>query len=202
LQKWLKMADACDDSLAAYFRRSVQTLERAASDAEFLGAMSKIAGVIERTLRAGGKLLLAGNGGSAADAQHIAGEFLSRFSLHRHPLSAIALTVDTSVLTAIGNDFGFEHVFERQLRGLGRKGDVFLALSTSGSSPNVLAALRAARELEIATIGFTGSHDNPMRALCDICLSAPSDETPLIQQIHLVAAHAICGLVERAIFAK
>jgi D-sedoheptulose 7-phosphate isomerase len=105
-------------------------------------------------------------------------------------------------LTAIGNDFGFEHVFERQLRGLGRKGDVFLALSTSGSSPNVLAALRAARELEIATIGFTGSQENPMRALCDICLSAPSDETPFIQQIHLVAAHAICGLVERAIFAK
>ncbi len=114
-------------------------------------------------------------------------------------MAGIALTTDTSVLTAIGNDYGYEQVFARQLRGLGRRGDVFLGLSTSGRSPNVLAVLRTARELGLATVGFTGSHDNPMRALCDICLSAPSEETALIQQIHIVAAHAICGLIESGV---
>ena len=170
-----------------------------ASDAALHAVMRKIAAAIEQSLRAGGKLLVAGNGGSAADAQHIAGEFLSRLNFDRHALPAVALTTDTSVLTAIGNDYGFEHVFERQVRGLGRQGDVFLALSTSGRSPNILAALRAARELKIATVGFTGARDSAMRPLCDLCLCAPSEETPLIQQIHIVAAHAICGLVERAL---
>lgn len=196
-----QMADG-DDSVLAHFRRSMLTLEKAAGDPSLHETVREIATLIERALRTGNKLLIAGNGGSAADSQHIAGEFLSRFAFDRHPLPAIALTTDTSVLTAVGNDYGFEQVFERQLRGLGRKGDVFLALSTSGRSPNVLAALRAAQELGIATVGFTGSHDNAMRALCNLCLSAPSEETPLIQQVHLVAAHAICGLVERAIFAK
>jgi D-sedoheptulose 7-phosphate isomerase len=155
-------------------------------------------------LRAGGKVMLAGNGGSAADAQHIAGEFLSRLRFDRHPLPAIALTTDSSVLTAVGNDYGYEQVFERQLRGLGRKGDVFIAISTSGKSPNVLAALRAAREIGVTTVGFTGTAPGAalMAPLCDLVLAAPSDDTPLIQQIHITAAHAICEIVERNMFGK
>lgn len=196
------MVESGDDLALAYFRRSALAIEIAASDPVLMSRVREIATLIEGALRTGNKLLIAGNGGSAADSQHIAGEFLSRFDFDRRPLPAIALTTDTSVLTAVGNDYGFEQVFERQLRGLGRKGDVFLALSTSGRSPNVLAGLRAAREIGLATVGFTGSQDNAMRALCDLCLSAPSDETPLIQQVHLVAAHAICGLVERAMFGK
>jgi D-sedoheptulose 7-phosphate isomerase len=152
------------------------------------------------TIRRGGKILLFGNGGSAADAQHIAAEFLSRFQFDRSPLPAIALTTDSSVLTAVGNDYGYEQVFERQVRGLGRAGDVFIGISTSGRSPNVLAALKAARAAYVTTIGFTGAGTNEMTALCDYLLAAPSNETALIQQIHITAAHAICGLVERDLF--
>ena len=180
-----------------YFRDSLQALERAASDRKLLAAILAIADKIANALRAGGKLMLAGNGGSAADAQHIAAEFLSRFAIDRHPLAAIALTTDTAALTAIGNDYGYEHVFARQLRGLGRKGDVFIALSTSGRSANVLAALKAAREISITTIGFTGTGGTAMQPLCDLMLIAPSDQTAIIQQIYMTAAHAICGMVER-----
>jgi D-sedoheptulose 7-phosphate isomerase len=155
---------------------------------------------ITASLKSGGKVLFAGNGGSAADAQHIAAEFVGRFINDRAPLAAIALTTDTSALTAIGNDYGFEQVFERQVRGLAREGDVLLAISTSGRSPNILAGLRAARELGATTVGFTGSSDSPMLALCDIAVRAPSDSTPQIQQIHIVAAHAICGLIEQELF--
>jgi D-sedoheptulose 7-phosphate isomerase len=194
------MIRADDDAVTEHFTRSARVLHSAASDRELHATIGKIADTVEQALRSGHKLLLAGNGGSAADAQHIAAELVSRFKFDRDPMPAIALTTDTSILTAIGNDYGFEQVFARQLRGLGRQGDVFLALSTSGRSPNVLTALRTAREMAIATIGFTGSHDNPMRNLCDICLAAPTDETALIQQIHIVAAHAICGLVEMRLF--
>jgi hypothetical protein len=120
----------------------------------------------------------------------------------REPLAALALTTDTSALTAIGNDYGFEHVFSRQVRGLGKKGDVLVGLSTSGKSPNVLAALDAAREMGIVTIGFTGKKGGDMSSCCDIVLNAPSDKTPVIQQIHVTAAHIVCGLVERAVGAK
>jgi D-sedoheptulose 7-phosphate isomerase len=187
------------EPVADYFRRSVAALQRASEDRELHAVIRQIAEVIGRALRDGGKLLIAGNGGSAADAQHLAGEFLSRFRHDRQPLPAIALTTDTSVLTAIGNDYGFERVFERQVRGLGRAGDVFLAISTSGISPNVLLALRAAREHGVATIGFSGASGGAMRELCDLFLAAPSDDTPIIQQIHMVAGHTICGLVEQAL---
>ena len=190
-----------DDFVATHFRRSCETLERAAHDTRLRTVIYAIGGVITRALRDGGKLLIVGNGGSAADAQHIAGEFLSRLNFDRNPLPAIALTTDTSVLTAIGNDYGFEQTFERQVRGLGRAEDVLIAISTSGRSPNVLAALRAARKIGMSTIGFTGEGERDMTAYCDHCLAAPAAETPLIQQIHIVAAHAICGLVERNIFA-
>jgi D-sedoheptulose 7-phosphate isomerase len=188
------------DAVTKHFRRSCETLERAAADRPMLEAMLAIAEMTIQALRSGGKILIAGNGGSAADAQHIAAEFLSRLNFDRNPLPAIALTTDSSVLTAVGNDYGFEKVFERQIRGLARKGDVFIAISTSGRSPNVIRALEAARAMEVKTVGFTGMSNSEMVSLCDICLRAPSESTPYIQQIHIVAAHAICGLVERELF--
>ena len=188
------------DIAAAHFRRSLDVLAHAAGDAEFGAAMLAIAQAVENSLRAGGKVMLAGNGGSASDAQHIAAEFVGRFVNDRAPLAAIALTTDTSALTAIGNDYGFDKVFERQVRALGRKGDVFVAISTSGRSANILAALQAARELGLANVGFTKDAQTPMHALCDLVLGVPSEETALIQQIHITAAHAICHLVERELF--
>jgi D-sedoheptulose 7-phosphate isomerase len=186
------------DQVGEFLRRSADALESSINDAEFRRTILAVADAIARALRGGGKLLIAGNGGSAADAQHLAAEFLSRFTTERRPLPAIALTTDSSVLTAIANDYGFEHVFERQLRGLARPGDVFLAISTSGRSPNVIAALRAAREVGITTVGFTGAGE-AMPELCDLCLRVPAHETAVIQQIHIVAGHAICGVVERSL---
>jgi D-sedoheptulose 7-phosphate isomerase len=188
------------DDIAAYFRRSREALQRAEADTELAQAIADISKRTAQSLRGGGKLMLAGNGGSAADAQHIAAELLSRFKLDRNPLSAIALTTDTSVLTAIGNDYGYELVFERQVRGLGRKGDVFIGITTSGRSPNITAALLAARERGVVTVGFTGTGGIALKPLCDLLLVAPSDETAIIQQIHITAAHAICGLIEKELF--
>jgi D-sedoheptulose 7-phosphate isomerase len=186
------------DLLAGFLSRSVAALELAAESREFKSSIEAIALAVETSLRAAGKLIIAGNGGSAADAQHLAAEFLSRFLLERRPLPALALTTDSSVLTAIGNDYGYEYIFERQLRGLGRPGDAFLAISTSGRSQNILRALRAALEIGLVTIGFSGAESNEMRGLCHHFLAAPSRETAIIQQIHIVAGHAICALVERA----
>lgn len=195
------MAESREDAVHNHFRRSREVLDRAAADPALIAAIAAICDRLIETLRGGGKILIAGNGGSAADAQHIAAEFLSRFVIaQRTPLPAIALSTDTSVLTAIGNDFGFEHVFARQVRALGRPGDAFIAISTSGRSPNVLAALREAREVGVTTIGLTGSGGD-MRPLCDLVLAAPADDAALVQQIHITAAHAICGIVERGLFA-
>ena len=194
------MDKPADNPVAIYFRNSVSTMERAAGDERLHDAICTMADLIETIFRSGNKLMIAGNGGSAGDAQHIAGEFLSRLNFDRAPLPAIALGTDTSVLTAIGNDYGFEHVFERQIRGLGKRGDGLLAISTSGRSPNILAALRAARELGITTMGFTGAEGGAIKDICDVCLFAPSQETPLIQQIHITAAHVVCNLVEYSMF--
>ena len=188
-----------DDALiAGFFDRSLAALQAAAMDAPLRQLVGEIAQAITLSMRGGGKLLIAGNGGSAADAQNLAAEFLSRYLIDRRPLPALALTTDTSVLTAVGNDYGFDHVFERQVRGLGRPGDVFLGISTSGRSPNVLRALAAARDLGLVTVGFSGAADTGMRALCRHFLAVASQETAIVQQIHMVAGHAICALVERA----
>jgi D-sedoheptulose 7-phosphate isomerase len=194
------MADPREDAVLAHLRRSTEVLERTASDRGVVTAIAAIADRIAGAFRAGNKVMLAGNGGSAADAQHIAAEFLSRFVSNRAPLPALALTTDTSVLTAIGNDFGFEHVFERQVRGLGRRGDILIAISTSGTSPSVIAALKTAREIGVLRVGFTKAAKTPLHELCDLTLAVPSDEVALIQQVHIAAAHAICGLVERELF--
>ncbi len=147
-----------------------------------------------------GKILLAGNGGSAADAQHIAGEFMSRFAFDRPSLSAIALTTDTSILTAISNDYGYEKLFARQIQGHGNKGDVFIGYSTSGESSNILLAFEEARSRGLICIGFTGNRVGPMLDLCDYLLEIPSSETPKIQEGHLVLGHILCGLVEKSLF--
>jgi D-sedoheptulose 7-phosphate isomerase len=152
------------------------------------------------SLRNGGKILLAGNGGSAADAQHIAGEFVSRFAFDRPGLAAIALTTDTSILTAIGNDYGYEKLFARQVQAHGQKGDVFIGYSTSGQSSNVLLAFKEARLRGLICVGLTGNRRGPMLELCDYLLEVPSSDTPKIQEGHLVLGHILCGLVENAIF--
>ncbi len=151
-------------------------------------------------MQRGGKILLTGNGGSAADAQHIAGEFVSRFAFERPGLPAIALTTDTSVLTAIGNDYGYEKLFVRQVQALGIMGDVFIGYSTSGRSPNILRAFEEARRRKMVCIGFTGNRGGSMRVLCNYLLEVPSSDTPKIQEGHLVLGHILCGLVEKAIF--
>jgi len=154
------------------------------------------------SLKADGKILLAGNGGSAADAQHIAGELVSRFAFDRPGLSAFALTTDSSILTAIGNDYGYEMLFARQIQAQGKRGDVFIGYSTSGKSPNILKAFETARAAGIVTIGLTGSQVGPMLELCDHLLAVPSCDTPKIQEGHLVLGHILCGLIENAIFGK
>jgi D-sedoheptulose 7-phosphate isomerase len=194
------MADQREHAVLDHLRRSREALERAASDRQTVAAILAIADRVIATLRAGCKVLLAGNGGSAADAQHIAAELVGRYTKDRAPLAAIALTTDTSALTAIANDYSFELVFDRQLRAIGRKGDLFIALSTSGASRNIVTALKAARELGITTVGFTGAKGSQMQSLCDLVLIAPSDETALIQQIHITAGHAICSVVENELF--
>jgi D-sedoheptulose 7-phosphate isomerase len=147
----------------------------------------------------GHKLLICGNGGSAADAQHLAGEFVNRFLIERPPLPALALTTDSSVLTSIGNDFGFEQVFAKQIHALGVAGDVLLAISTSGKSPNVLTALHAAKEKSMHTIGLSGA-GHGMDSLCDIVVHVPHASTPLVQEIHISAGHLLCALVDYFLF--
>lgn len=170
-----------------FFARHAQTLEDAAARTA-------------RALAQGHKLLLCGNGGSAADAQHLAGEFVNRLLIDRPPLPAIALTTDSSVLTAIGNDFGYAQVFAKQVQALGQPGDVLLAISSSGNSPNVLEALRAARQQGLLTVGLTGFGGGAMAELCDILLDVPHDRTPLVQEVHIAAGHILCQLVDHYLF--
>jgi D-sedoheptulose 7-phosphate isomerase len=171
-------------------------------DASLLSRTEAAATACIDCLTNGGKLLFAGNGGSAADAQHMAGEFVSRFAFDRPGLPAIALTTDTSILTAIGNDYGYEKLFARQVQAHGREGDVFVGYSTSGSSPNILLAFEEARSAGMICVGLTGNRGGPMRDLCHHLLEVPSADTPKIQEGHLVIGHIICGLVENAIFGE
>jgi D-sedoheptulose 7-phosphate isomerase len=183
-----------------YLVRSRDTVQAAIDDPAFVAVIRDIVEATANAIGNGRKLLLAGNGGSAADAQHLAGEMLSRLNYDRAPAAALALTTDSSVLTAIGNDYGYDRLFERQILGLGCPGDVFIAISTSGRSPNILRAIDVARQQRIVTVGFTGMTGGEMPSRCDMCLRAPSDSTPLIQQIHITAGHIICGLVEERLF--
>ncbi len=183
-------------SIAAELADSIQAKQRVIE--EELPTLNRIAGLLNRALREGGKILLFGNGGSAADSQHIAAELVSRFRRERAALPAIALTTDTSILTAIGNDYGFGEVFARQVEALGQEGDVALGISTSGNSPNVLNAIRKAAEIGMKTVGFTGQDGGKLKECVDICFRVPSQSTPHIQEVHMAAAHALCNVIEEA----
>jgi D-sedoheptulose 7-phosphate isomerase len=183
------------EALAAELEMSIQVKRRVLD--EQLDVIEAITRLLVRALDGGYKVLLFGNGGSAADSQHIAGELIGRFRRERAAWPAIALSTDTSVLTALANDYGFETVFARQIEALGQPGDVAIAISTSGSSPNVLRAAECARELGLATVGFTGQAGGALKERVDLCFCAPSTSTSRIQEAHLAAAHAICELVER-----
>jgi D-sedoheptulose 7-phosphate isomerase len=166
---------------------------------ECLPALIAAADALVAAYRGGHKALFFGNGGSAADAQHLAAEFLGRYLQRRAPLPALALNANSSAVTAIGNDYGFEEVFARQLEALAVPGDVAVAISTSGNSPNVIEAVRCARRMGVFTLGLTGSSGGQLRGLVDVLVAVPSEETPRIQEVHILAGHAMCDAVERAV---
>jgi D-sedoheptulose 7-phosphate isomerase len=188
-----------EDLVRDRIRQSVEVKQRLADD-EHVRFAVEFADLLTGCLRAGGRVLLCGNGGSAADATHLAAELLGRFKLDREPLPAISLTDNIASITAIANDVGYDRAFSRQVRGLGREGDVLIALSTSGSSPNVLDAVVAAREAGMRTVGLTGTGGDRLAELADLCLRVPSDDTARIQEGYMLVCHTVCELVERALF--
>lgn len=196
------MEDQLKESIQRQIRETADNLRAMSDDAALHAALAKVVSACIAALRGGNKLLFAGNGGSAADAQHLAGELVSRFHYDRPGLPAFALTTDTSVLTAIGNDYGYERLFARQIEAVGMPGDVFLGISTSGRSPNILQALRAARAKGMISVGLTGRGGGQMPGLCDHCLHVPSDSTPRIQEGHIALGHTLCCLIEQQMFPK
>lgn len=190
------MKDTIRTQLADH-RAVIQLMEEALT-----GAVSDMAETIIKALASGRKLLIMGNGGSAADAQHLAAEIIGRFKLERPALPAIALTTDSSILTAIGNDYGFDAVFTRQVEGLAAEGDVVIGISTSGNSPNVLAALIKAKELGCGTIALLGRDGGSIKGAADIPVIIPSNDTPRIQEGHITIIHIVCDLVEQRLFGK
>ena len=168
-----------------------------AEQAEDLVAAARM---LAQVFKEGGKVLIFGNGGSAADAQHLAAEFVNRFLVERPPLAALALTTDTSILTAVANDYDFREVFAKQVRALGRRGDAALGISTSGKSPNVVAGLKAARELGLKTLALSGGDGGPVAASADLALVVPSRQTPRIQEVHITVGHILCDLVDFMLF--
>ena len=188
--------------IALEFEKLLANFKTMAADP---GLSDNIVGAVElcvESLRAGGKILFAGNGGSAADAQHWAGELVSRFYYDRPGLAAIALTTDSSILTAIGNDYGYDYVFARQVEALGQAGDVLVAISTSGNSPNVLRAADVARARGMQVIAFTGRSGGKLLSMSDLCFRMPSDETPRIQEGHEFVGHLLCALIEAGLFPR
>lgn len=184
------------------FGKAHENFRRMAADAELQQQILDAVALCVQALRAGKKILFAGNGGSAADAQHWAGELVSRFYYDRPGLPAIALTTDTSILTAIGNDYGYDYTFARQIEALGQEGDVFVAISTSGRSKNIMRALEASEAKGVRVIGFTGQGGGDMLARCDICFRIPSNETPRIQEGHEFVGHLLCALIESEMFPR
>lgn len=175
-------------------------LQQIQQDAALLAVVETVAQACTQALKNGSKILFAGNGGSAADSQHLAAELVSRLNYNRPGLAAIALTTDTSALTAIGNDYAFENIFSRQVESLGQPGDVLVGISTSGKSPNILRALEAARAKGMKTVGLTGMHAPLLTERCDWVVNIPSKETPKIQECHIMLGHIICALIEDTLF--
>lgn len=189
-------------SIQTSIKESIRVKQAILSDAALLSLIDTLARRIATIYRRGHKLLLAGNGGSAADAQHIAGELVNRFCFDRPALAALALTTDTSVLTSIGNDSSFDQIFARQVQALGRSGDMFIGISTSGNSRNMIEALRECSRRGIVSVGLTGQGGGKMKAHCDYCIQVPSQATPRVQESQIMIAHILCGLVEQKIFKK
>lgn len=181
-------------------QRSIAVKQTLLDNEEVLNMIESAVQLVIAAYQNNNKTMVAGNGGSAADAQHIAGELVARFYFDRPGLSSMALSTDTSVITAIGNDYGFERLFSRQIEAHGNNGDVFIGLSTSGNSPNILKALEMCKEKGVKTIGLTGESGGKMADLCDICIKVPSSETPRIQESHILIGHIICYLVEEMLF--
>jgi len=192
--------ETIDDIIRRIFRESIQAKEAFLRDN--LERVARVVDVITDALKKGNKILLFGNGGSAADAQHIAGEFVNRFLIERPPLPAVALTTDTSVLTSIGNDYDFAEIFSKQVRALGQEGDIAWGFSTSGGSVNVIRALETAKKMGLVTIGFTGRDGGTVGMVADYHLNVPSSVTPRVQEVHIVVAHAICELVDWRLFQR
>jgi len=192
----LRTSENKTEIVIGQIRESSSLCESMAEQAE---TIVEIADQMTRAFRRGNKVLLFGNGGSAADAEHIAAELAGKFTLFRDPLPAVALTTNTASLTAIGNDFGYEEVFARQLRGLVTKGDVAIGISTSGASPNVIKAIEEANRHGAVTVAFTGAQGK-LKESAQLVLSIPSTDTPRIQEAHMLAGHIICGLVEQSLF--
>jgi len=196
------MASLIPDFVAQQISESITVKEGMLNDAELIAVVESIAALIVETYRNGGKVLLAGNGGSAADAQHIAAELVSRFTFDRPALPAMALTTDTSILTAISNDYGYDSLFSRQLEASAKPGDVFIAISTSGNSPNIVRALKTANDIGVAAVGLTGATGGEMADLCRYCVNIPSTDTPRIQEGHITIGHILCANTERVLFGQ
>lgn len=191
-----------ENKIKEQIQESYMLMKKLHEDKKTIALIEQIANVIVDAFRQGRKLLIAGNGGSAADAQHLAGEFVSRFYFDRPGLPAIALTTDTSILTAIGNDYDFSDIFSRQVQAQGSEGDVFLGITTSGNSLNIIKALNESKRKGLVTLGLSGTTGGDMYHLCDYCIRVPSSETPRIQEAHILVGHIICGLVEKKLFEK
>lgn len=187
-------------SIIDQISQSINVKQAILNDNDLLDNISRAASVIIEAYKSDKKTMLAGNGGSAGDAQHIAGEFVSHLNYDRPGLPSIALTTDTSILTAISNDYGFDRIFARQIEAHGKVGDVFIGISTSGNSTDVIEAFKVCKEHSITTIGFSGKTGGKMAGFCDICLKVPSEETPRIQESHIMIGHIICCLVEDSLF--
>ena len=186
--------------ITEYIQNSIKTKSKILNSETIIKKIETIANTIIDAYKRGNKVLIAGNGGSAADAQHIAGELVSKFKFDRPPLAAIELNTNSPLLTAISNDYGYEESFARQIRANGNKGDIFIAISTSGHSPNIIKAVEEANKMEIITVGLIGDHECPLETSCRHLIKLPSTDTPIIQESQIMIGHIICGLVEEGIF--
>ena len=196
------MSHPTTDFVHQHVAASIAVKQALLDDQALVAQIAGVADLIVDTYRNGNKVLIAGNGGSAADAQHIAAELVSRFTFDRPALPAMALTTDSSILTGIGNDYGYESLFSRQVEASGRPGDVFIGISTSGNSPNILKALSTARTNGLVTVGLTGASGGRMNDLCDHCLKMPSGDTPRIQECHITVGHILCAHTEIQLFSR
>lgn len=189
-----------EDRVTELMAASIVVKQNLLSSPVIVPTVARVSEILITALRQGNKIMLFGNGGSAADAQHIAAELVGRFAFDRPPLPALAFSVNSSCVTAIGNDYGFEQVFSRQLEALARPGDVAIGISTSGNSPNVIKAIMKAREMGLQTVGLTGNTGGNLKKIADYCICVPSDETPRIQECHILVGHILSELVEQEIF--